>query len=91
MEAFTFLKIKMTDASMKVTRYKYEGRHKKHTLEEYAVALNTANRGIPVCPDTPTNVHGTGRRTSTPVYILGDRIHCMAVLPSQMVFAFMAG
>jgi hypothetical protein len=39
MEAFTFMKIKMTDASMKVTRYHCEGRHKKHTLEEYAVAL----------------------------------------------------
>lgn len=39
MEAFTFTKIKMTDVSMQVTKYHYEGRHKKHTLEEYAVAL----------------------------------------------------
>ena len=33
------MKIKMTDVSMQVTRYHYEGRHKKHTLGEYAVAL----------------------------------------------------
>ena len=38
-KAFTFLKIKMTDTSMKVTRYNYEGRYKKHTLEEYTVSL----------------------------------------------------
>ena len=37
------MKIKMTDASMKVTRYHYEGRHKKCTLEEYAVALILLN------------------------------------------------
>jgi len=43
MEAFTLSKIKMTDASMKVTRYNYEGRHKKHTLEEYTVALILLN------------------------------------------------
>jgi hypothetical protein len=43
MEAFTFMKIKMTDASMKVTRYHSERRHKKHTLEECTVALILLN------------------------------------------------
>ena len=42
-EAFTFFKIKITDVSMKVTRYKYEGSHTKHTLEEYTVALILLN------------------------------------------------
>jgi hypothetical protein len=43
MEAFTFMKIEMTNASTKVTRYHYEGQHKKHTLEEYAVVLILLN------------------------------------------------
>ena len=92
METFTFLKIKMTGASIKVTRYHYDRRHKKHTLEEYTVSLILLN--VPfLSAQTPptTNVHGTGRKTSTPVYVLGDRIHCMAVSPSLMVFAFMPG
>jgi hypothetical protein len=63
------------------------GRH----IGRICSCLYTAICGIPVCTDSPTHVHGTGRMTSTPGHVLDDRIHHLGVCTSQMVFAFLPG
>ena len=74
---------------MQVTRCHYEGRHKKHTLEEYAVALILLNMAFPSAQMPPPMFMAQVEGLAPLCMVLGDRIHCMAVCPSQMVFAFM--